>query len=126
MGDRSRSRTRSRSRGSTPERATRRKEKNGKRNKGSFTPSPSPPGVYSMPSYLTRRSPSPGGRGGTARRSRRLSPSIRRDRQRSWSVSPERPTYAGFGSAVIVSSSSVSKLDATNKGHQMLLKMGYC
>ena len=123
--DRSRSRTRSRSRGSTPERATRRKEKDGKRNKGSFTPSPSPPGGYSMPSYLTRRSPSPGGRGGTGRRSRSPSPSSRRSRRRSRSVSPEGPSYAGFGSAVTPSSSSVSKLDATNKGHQMLLKMGY-
>jgi len=123
--DRSRSRTRSRSSGSTPERATSRKEKDGKRNKGSFPPSPSPPGGYSMPSYLTRRSPSPGGGGGTARRSRSLSPSSRRNRRRSKSVSPEGPTYAGFGSAVTASSSSVSKLDATNKGHQMLLKMGY-
>merc|ERR1719479_524655 len=78
-----------------------------------------------MPSYLTRRSLSPGGRGGTARRSRSLSPSSRRNRRRSRRVSPEEPTYAGFGSAVTASSSSVSKLDATNKGHQMLLKMGY-
>merc|ERR1719458_2247011 len=45
----------------------------------------------------------------------------------SWGreTTTERPNYAGFGSAVIASSSSVSKLDATNKGHQMLLKMGY-
>ena len=40
-------------------------------------------------------------------------------------MSPEGPTYAGFGSAVTPSSSSVSKLDSTNKGHQMLLRMGY-
>ena len=122
--DKSRSRTRSRSRGSTPERNNRRKEKDSRRNRDSFSRSPSPPGGYSMPSYLTRRSPSPGGKG-ASRRSRSPSPSSRRNRRRSRSVSPEGPTYAGFGSTMTPSSGPVSRLDSTNKGHQMLLKMGY-
>ena len=120
--DRSRSRTRSRSRGSTPDRSSRKKERDGRKNRGSFTPSPSPPGGYTMPSYLTRRSPSPGGKGSN-RRSRSSSPA-RRNRRRSRSVSPEGPTYAGFGSA-IAPSPQASRLDSSNKGHQMLLKMGY-
>ena len=118
--DRSRSRTRSRSRGSTPERSSRRNERDGRRNRRSFSGSPSPPGGYSMPSYLTRRSPSPGGKSSN-RRSR--SPSPRRNRRRSRSVSPEGPSYAGFGSTP--TSAPVSRLDSSNKGHQMLMKMGY-
>ena len=117
--DRSRSRTRSRSRGSTPERSGRRS--GARRNRGSFSRSPSPPGGYSMPSYLTRRSPSPGNRISN-RKSRSPSPS-RRNRRRSRSVSPEGPSYAGFGSTP--TSAPVSRLDSTNKGHQMLMKMGY-
>ena len=126
--DRSRSRTRSRSRGSTPERDNPRRDnrKTGVRD-GSYSRSPSPPGGYSMPSYLTRRSPSPGGgRGGRDRRSRSQSPSSRRSgRQRSRSVSPEAPTYAGFGSSMTAASAPVTRLDSSNKGHQMLMKMGY-
>jgi len=119
--DRSRSRTRSRSRGSTPERGCRRKDRDGRRNRGSFSASPSPPGGYAMPSYLTRRSPSPGGKSSN-RRSRSPSPS-RRNRRRSRSVSPEGPSYAGFGSTP--TSAPVSRIDSSNKGHQMLMKMGY-
>ena len=74
-----------------------------------------------MPSYLTRRSPSPGHKA-TSRRSRSQSP--RRVRRRSRSISPEGPSYAGFGSAV-APAAPVSRLDSSNKGHQMLMKMGY-
>jgi len=111
---RSRSRTRSRSRGSTPDRSRRRR-----RSGESLSPSPSPPGSYSMPSHLTRRSPSP-----NRRRSRSRSPPDRRHSRRRRSSSPEQQSYAGFGSQQ-QTSAPATRLDSSNKGHQMLQKMGW-
>ncbi len=139
---RSRSRTRSRSRGSTPERGSR-----GRRRSHSRSPSPS--GGYSMPSYLTKRSPSPRGGAGRGRGDSR-SPSPRRrradrspspppppSRRRRRSGSDELAERGGGGGgsggdpsafvgfAPMTKSAVVERLDASNKGHQMMQKMGW-
>uniref|UniRef100_A0A0K2TGR8 Calcium homeostasis endoplasmic reticulum proteinlike [Bombyx mori] n=1 Tax=Lepeophtheirus salmonis TaxID=72036 RepID=A0A0K2TGR8_LEPSM len=88
---RSRTRSRSGSRESTPDR-----RRSGMRR----SPSPS---SYSMPSYLTKRSPSP-----QQRRSRRRS------------GSPDNDSYHG-GSR----NSSPAVIDSSNKGHQMMQRMGW-
>lgn len=95
---RSRSRTRSRSRGSAPD--DRRVNR-----------SSSPEGGYSLPSYLTKKSPSPD----------RGSPQRSRDQKRSFRRSPTPPesSFKGFGG------SSSKQLDSSNKGHQMMQKMGW-
>lgn len=110
---RSRSRTRSRSRGSTPERG------NGRGRDRSLSPT----GGYSMPSYLTRRSPSPNGshgrgRGSPSSRSRSRGGATRR------SPSPDE-SYSGFGSKAVESQAVEQRLDSSNKGHQMMQKMGW-
>ena len=101
---RSRSRTRSRSRESTPD-----------QKRAAVSRSPSPAGGYSMPSYLTKRSPSPDrarspppARGSRASRLSRRSPSPEHQRM-------------GFGSATSMN----KQIDSSNKGHQMMQKMGW-
>lgn len=104
---RSRSRTRSKSPESTPERRQR-----------SFSRSPSPTGGYTLPSYLTKRSPSPEGGG--------KSPPVSSSRKRKTRRSPSPDSYVGFGQSGSGSNSaSNSKLDSSNKGHQMMQKMGW-
>ena len=134
---RSRSRTRSRSRESTPEFSASRKRRDsrspppamssgrgGKRQR-SESRSPSPPGSYSIPSYLTKSRKSPpeslrrqestpspppmsGGKSTPPRLARSPSPEH---------LSGLGSEYAGFG--------SMRKLDSSNKGHQMMQKMGW-
>ena len=60
-----------------------------------------------MPSYLTKRSPSPE----SPPRERR------RHQQQRRSPTPPETAFKGFGSA--------QKLDSSNKGHQMMQKMGW-
>lgn len=129
---RSRSRTRSRSRGSTPDRggsggggrsgSRGRRRSGGSYGGGGSSRSPSPPGGYSMPSYLTRRSPSPTSGGSGGNRRGRSPPSTRRRGGRR-SSSPET-SFAGFG-AQQQTSAPATRLDSSNKGHQMLQKMGW-
>eukprot|EP00094_Tigriopus_californicus_P004071 TCALIF_03922-PA protein Name:"Similar to CHERP Calcium homeostasis endoplasmic reticulum protein (Homo sapiens)" AED:0.04 eAED:0.04 QI:0/0/0/0.5/1/1/2/0/815 len=111
---RSRSRTRSRSRGSTPERG------NGRGRDRSLSPT----GGYSMPSYLTRRSPSPNGHGGGGRGRGSPSPRSRRGGGTRRSPSPNE-IYSGFGSKAADSQTVEQRLDSSNKGHQMMQKMGW-
>ncbi len=102
---RSRSRTRSRSsRGSTPDEP-----------RGRSRRSPSPEGDYALPSYLTKRSPSPT----SSRRSPvRRSPPRRSPPRRS--PSPPRPSSSSSGRYP-----GGKQLDSSNKGHQMLKRMGW-
>ena len=97
---RSRSRTRSRSRESTPE-----------DNRGRTRRSPSPGGDYALPSYLTKRSPSPDRGNSSSRSHDRKSNNLRR------SPTPPENSFHGFASA--------KQLDSSNKGHQMMQKMGW-
>lgn len=96
---RSRSRTRSRSRGSTP-------EDNNSRSRPSRRSASPEGGDYSMPSYLTKRSPSPVSH-------RRRSPT------------PPETSFKGFGGSGGASSGATKQLDSSNKGHQMMQKMGW-
>jgi calcium homeostasis ER protein len=119
---RSRSRTRSRSRESTPEFSSSRKRRDSRspprgRRQRSESRSPSPTGSYSIPSYLTksRKSPEP-------RRESSLSPPPTTGVKNRRSPSPENLSglgseYLGFG--------AMKKLDSSNKGHQMMQKMGW-
>lgn len=115
----------------------------------SGSPSPSPPpqppppaGGYAMPSHLTRRSRSRSGSpaddnddddeyGSTHNKAQYTTGAGRRtrgaaavsSRSRSRSLSPER-SFAGFGSQSNPLTAA-TKLDSSNKGHQMLQKMGW-
>ena len=100
---RSRSKTRSRSRESTPDDS-----------RGRSRRSPSAEGDYALPSYLTKRSPSPSH--ASPPRSRETKPSIRR------SPTPPETSFKGFGST---KSAPVTQLDSSNKGHQMMQRMGW-
>jgi calcium homeostasis ER protein len=116
---RSRSRTRSRSRGSTPEKRTVSMRRN-----RSPSRSPSPPGGYSMPSYLTKRSPSPKGRAASPPRPLPPPPPPAPAPMRRRSPSP--PRTIGLGSAGASSSfDNQQRLDSSNKGHQMMQRMGW-
>lgn len=97
---RSRSRTRSRSRESTPE------QKRSRANR-----SPSPDSGYSLPSYLTKRSPSP-------ERSPLPPPRSKDKRKSRRSPTPPETSFKGFGG-------TPKQLDSSNKGHQMMQKMGW-
>jgi len=144
---RSRSRTRSNSgsRGSTPDRRQERRRRKGRDRSvsRSRSPSGSPTGGYSLPSYLTKRSPSQGRSPSPRRRStspRRRSPSPRKrsksPRRRSTSPrrrssSPRRRSSSPDRSRRRSPSPSRghqvvdSRLDGSNKGHQMMQKMGW-
>ena len=106
---RTRSRTRSRSRESTPDRSRGNRARR----------SPSPEGSYTLPSYLTKRSPSPERESSPPARS-----SSNRDRRRKRSPTPPETAFKGFGGNSS-SGSAAQQLDSSNKGHQMLQKMGW-
>merc|ERR1719319_384413 len=136
---RSRTRSNSGSRESTPERRpspprSRKKEKKNKRSKSRSTSRSrsrsrgSDREYGNLPSFLTKRSPSRARRGGKSRspspargRGRSASPS---EPSRRRSITPESrrrsvtPPATGF-------QMGDSRLDGSNKGHQMLQKMGW-
>ena len=103
---RTRSRTRSRSRESTPESSRGRRGDSG---------SPSPVGDYTLPSHLTKRSPSPQ-RAPSSPPSRSRKTSFRR------SPTPPESTFQGFGNS---NPGGGGQITSSNKGHQMMQKMGW-
>ena len=102
--DRSRSRTRSRSRESTPEYGSGQRRQDSRRQR-SASGSPSPP-------PRSRRSPD-------SRREGSASPQGFRGRR-----SPTPESFGGFGSDYS-GFGAMKKLDSSNKGHQMMQKMGW-
>ena len=102
---RSRSRTRSRSRESTPEFGSGQQRPIDSRKQGSESQSPSPP-------PRSRRSPD-------SRREGSSSPPGFHGRR-----SPSPENFGGFGSEYS-GFGATKKLDSSNKGHQMMQKMGW-